>query len=327
MIVDKCDNIVSRPPEKFWNLNEAPGPAFSDLPNEDPIITLKEDGYLGVSYWFGSRVYIASRGSFTSEYAAWATNWFRNHNPYIDMWLGEHSGITYVFEILHPKRIVVDNSQNIGLVLLAGVVTETGAEIDRNSLEIAGNLMNCKVVQQYPTHTIDDCVIASGALKGTEQEGFVAYYPKSGLRVKIKGEDYCKIHRIATKLTKRRIWEIYASHGGDTHLADCELSGVQVVLPKEYADWIDRTAFALKAAWNVLFYDAIAAKDAVCPQGLPWDGYNRKDVVQRLQAEFPDIWHEALYLIDGSIDKAVASIWRRLKPEHEVPLLQDGEDE
>src|SRR3990167_801986 len=77
LILTADGRVHARSFDKFWNLGEAPGPRLEDLPAEAPVITRKLDGYLGVAYWHEGEVKIASRGSFNSEYALWATRRYR----------------------------------------------------------------------------------------------------------------------------------------------------------------------------------------------------------------------------------------------------------
>jgi RNA ligase len=82
--------VVSRPPVKFWNIND---PKYSETSEaylstkyrkRPPFVVEKLDGSMGI-LWSHSidggwtRVYgIATRGSFESEQAQWATAWLRH---------------------------------------------------------------------------------------------------------------------------------------------------------------------------------------------------------------------------------------------------------
>ena len=321
LILRKDGTIHARSMSKFWNLSEPPGPSIDSLPNEDPVITLKLDGFLGLTYAHEGRIKVASRGSFTSEYARWATKWLWERNPAITRDTVERQGYTYVFEILYPyRRIVVDNSGKYGLVLLTVVNNETGLDLPRIEVEAIAKLCRWEVVPAFETHSIADCVELARHAKGTEQEGFVAHYPKAGIRVKIKGEDYSKIHRIVTRLTKRRVWEVLSSGNGSITIDE-----MRSVLPEQYVAWMDGIVTDLMTEYMDVRQSANnAAKtcDLLKRTGAP-----RRVVVDALSENFPDVFHEALYIHDGKFDKAEACIWKRLRPEHETPLVQDGSDE
>ena len=321
LILRKNGAVHARSMSKFWNLGELPGPSLADLPNEDPIITLKLDGFLGFTYAHEGRIKVASRGSFTSEYATWATKWLWERNPRITRDIVEQEDYTYVFEILYPyRRIVVDNSGKYGLVLLTVVNNETGRDLPRIEVEAIAKLCQWEVVPVFETHSIANCVELARHTKGTEQEGFVAHYPKSGIRVKIKGDDYCNIHRIATRLTKRRIWEVLSS-GNGAGTAD----EMRSVLPEQYKVWVDGTIAGFMTEYNALWHRVVAVSTSC--NSLKRTGAPRSAIVAMLSEHFSDVFHEALYVHDGKFGKAEMCIWKRLRPEHETPLLQDGEDE
>ena len=330
LITTPGGTIHSRSFRKFFNLGESPGPGIGELPSESPVITTKMDGYLGLTYVHGGRVKIASRGSFTSEYAQWATKWLQEVSPnaYDEL---NWASYTFVFEILYPyRRIVVDNSNNFGLCLLAIIHTDSGDELHREFVVHTAKLHGWPVVKYWDTHSLVACIDSAKTLNGTEQEGFVAHYPKTGIRVKIKGEDYCRIHRIATRLTKRRIWEMLSPEMPST--GGTQIHEIMEILPPEYSNWIKSEAAELLTQKNELYKRALLAVDRVWPKlARPAPG-TRKYIVMALQDNFKDVWHEALYLIDGKEHLAIESIWNRIRPDHAIPVLAggnlaDGDDE
>src|ERR1019366_9922764 len=87
-----------------------------------PEVWEKMDGFLCTMYEWEGKHYIASKGSFDSPHAKWATAWYQANVK------GEWpDGYTPVFEGITPSlRIVVDYATFEGLVLLALVNRETG---------------------------------------------------------------------------------------------------------------------------------------------------------------------------------------------------------
>ena len=81
LIVDNEDSIVARPFKKFHNLNteSIPETMETNLPVLEPTITKKLDGSLGIYYAYDGFEGIATRGSFTSDQAKWATTWYNKH--------------------------------------------------------------------------------------------------------------------------------------------------------------------------------------------------------------------------------------------------------
>lgn len=326
LITREDGTIHARSFPKFFNLGERL--QINDLPNESPVITEKLDGFLGLTYMHKGAVKIASRGSFTSEYALWATEWLHNNNKDARQDNFEER-YTYVFEILYPhRRIVVDNSKNYGLVLLAQFDNETGEECSREMLETLGRLFRWPVVKSTQAATLAECVETAKTLKGTESEGYVAHYPTSGVRVKIKGDEYCKIHKIVTRLSARALWEMYVPFAAKLPETDKNIEEICNWIPNEYANWVRKTVTDLKHSAADAYLRTIDARYEVWPLNVTCDRIERRRVVEKLQnSSYNDIFSEVMALIDNNCNKVWNIIWNKLKPVYAVPLLQDGEDE
>lgn len=126
LILDKSGKIIARPFKKFFNLSEHQADDMPDIPLEDFNAYKKLDGSLGILYWINDTPYIATRGSFVSEQAIWATKIFRKFANY-NFFQREY---TYLFEIVVSwNRIVVQYDWE-GLALLAIIKTKDGKKID-----------------------------------------------------------------------------------------------------------------------------------------------------------------------------------------------------
>jgi RNA ligase len=124
IVRDGTGEVLARPWAKFFNYGEHPeGSLDLSAPAE---VTDKMDGSLGILYRAGNEWAIATRGSFASDQARWATAWFQRYaNP--DFFDPRN---TYLFEVIaHWNRIVVQYDWE-GLVLLGIVETETGRDLD-----------------------------------------------------------------------------------------------------------------------------------------------------------------------------------------------------
>ena len=196
---------------KFFNLDENK----TKIPNETFYAYEKYDGSLGILYWINNEPWIATRGSFTSDQAKWATNWFRNH---LAKHKEERSGMslrfdedyTFLFEIIYPEnRIVCDYGEDEKLVLLAKVHTATGEEetIPENSY----NDIECAV--RYDQFTsLEDIK----KIQDNNREGFVIRFYPSNIRVKVKFEEYKRLHKIVTGVSVKTIWEHMMNNNDST---------------------------------------------------------------------------------------------------------------
>lgn len=327
IITEPDGRVHSRSFRKFFNLGE-PGVVLP--PNETPEITLKEDGYLGLTYWQDGIVKVASRGSFQSEYARWATEWLRVNIPDCDRRFDP--AYTYVFEILYPhKRIVVDNSGRYGLVLLAMVHNDSGIEPDR------AFMLDCMyrngeacipIVKAFKAHTVEECAKLAKTLKGQDCEGFIAHYRNSGLRVKIKGDDYCRIHRVATRLNSRTVWQILTGwengkiNPPGNYDADLKIDELVSILAPEYGVWVRKVAEDLRVQHDEIAKDV--ARVALRMHLL--NIADRKSQVEYARRENPKLFHLIMSFLDfnGRWDEMA---WKMVEPKAEPPILRDGEDE
>jgi RNA ligase len=126
LIIDIDRNVVARPFEKFWNIEDArhPETQMANLPATPPLLTRKLDGSLGIGYQLDGKWQIATRGAFVSEQALWASEWLQHNSPSI--WPEGH---TPLFEIVYPENQIVVRYEYSGLVLLSLVKIATGEEV------------------------------------------------------------------------------------------------------------------------------------------------------------------------------------------------------
>jgi hypothetical protein len=152
------------------------------------------DGSLGILYWVGDEPAIATRGSFTSRQAVEATRILRERYGQIRL----DRSKTYLFEIVLPwNRIVVDYGDREDLVLLAVIDTASGEELPLAEIGFP-------VVRRYDG--IADLEALLEIEEERNREGYVVRFA-SGLRVKVKFEEYVRLHRLLTVVTARHIWD------------------------------------------------------------------------------------------------------------------------
>jgi RNA ligase len=224
LILDDKNNVIARPFTKFFNYEEL---GSTQIPNEDFEVYEKMDGSLGILYWLDNQPFIASRGSFSSEQALWASNFL--HQKYAHTFEALNRDFTYLFEIVYPSnRIVVDYGEMQDLVLLAIIETASGRDIP-----LPTNL-GFKVVKKYNGLTHYQQLKNYPA---DNFEGFVLKF-KSGFRVKVKLEEYIRLHRIITNISTIDIWECLAENRSfDEFLKD---------VPDEFYEWVKKTKAELE---------------------------------------------------------------------------------
>ena len=233
LVIDDKLNVVARPFDKFMNYGQNQADVF--LMDYAVEVTDKMDGSLGIVFEYRGRWHIATRGSFTSDQAIWAT-WFISlpHKFYCSYLKPEE---TYLVEIIYPgNRIVLDYGDREDLVLLAA----------RNA--VTGSVRAAKDVEEwygpktttFPYKTLRE---ALEAVPRPNAEGYVVYFPDLDYRIKIKQDDYVALHKIVTGLTERRIWENMKE--GKSLRELCE------IIPDEWHDWLSEVYTSISAQ----FYD------------------------------------------------------------------------
>ena len=199
LVTDSSGRVVARPFSKFFNLEEG-----KHQPTQEFEVFEKMDGSLGIVFVWEGQVVYATRGSFASDQAKWMATWGDRYN--FSNILVE--GYTYLFEIIYPENMIVVNYGGESRLVLLGVIkTDTGEETSWTDLSLVDGW---DLVKRYDG--ISDYTLLKGMVE-SNREGFVVRF-SNGDRVKIKGEEYLRLHRIMTNLSTTAIWEVL-SDGGD----------------------------------------------------------------------------------------------------------------
>lgn len=233
--------VVATPFPKFFNYGE-----MGLVPSESAAfdVTNKLDGSLAIVFWYSGKWRVATKGSFHSEQAAWAQRWLDTMGPgRIPGCVGD----TLLAEILYPEnRIVVNYGERTGLFWLAGY-DEDGTEMDIES----GSPASCGVRNEFESVAQ---VAEHAQTLGADEEGFVLRFRENGLRLKIKGDEYCRIHRAVSHCTPLAVWELLMLDGSTEKL--------RAVLPEEFArDLAVIEGLLMESFVGVLDATAAASRD------------------------------------------------------------------
>mgnify|MGYP001616923139 CR=1 FL=1 len=220
--------VVATPWPKFWNLGESPTPGepAPTLPAEPFEVFDKLDGSLIVIWHWGGRWRCSTKGSFNSPQAHWAAARIAE----LDRQQLEclTPGATYLCEAIYAENRIVIHYPEDRLHLLAAY-HEDGREFSYAELfaVAAGLRHSWPLVARLQEPSIA-ALLAQVPELPADREGFVLRF-ESGLRLKIKGEAYLRIHRAVSRLTPLAVWE---------HLAAGNLAeSLRRELPEEF--WLD----------------------------------------------------------------------------------------
>jgi tRNA splicing ligase len=198
LIVDlTTGDIIARPYEKFFALgqNEYHDREYDILAEElgPPTVTEKVNGSLGIFWRYGIHWGVASKGSFHSPHAEFATKWLEKRVEE-DGPLVFPEGYTPVFEIICQEiQPHVIKYPEDGLVLIGLIKLDTGEETSYNVLDDYGLKNRLFVPSQMHSHV--DYLLE---MDSADYEGVVITYDRPGrspFKVKIK---------FPTFLTKRK---------------------------------------------------------------------------------------------------------------------------
>ena len=219
LIVDKDYNVVERSFPKFFNYGELDP---SQIPDEKFRVYEKMDGSLGILYWHNHKPKIATRGSFHSDQAEKATRMLKKFKIPVDSFLSRR--YTYLFEIIYPEnRIVVDYGREEELILLGAIDKITQNFV--HPIDLEDLTWFFKIPKEY-SFSLKEML----SHNNENSEGYVIVF-ESGFRMKIKFEDYVKLHAVMTELSSRHIWE--ALRDGDFHK-------ILEIIPDEMYDWVHK---------------------------------------------------------------------------------------
>jgi RNA ligase len=205
IINNKTGKVVARPFDKFHNWLE--GGRKTDAPIK--TITEKKDGSMVFTYLDNGFLRMATRGSFESEQALWATA--RIHNALTGFQMIKLESLcqdyTFIFEAIYPEnRIVVNyDKHESGLYLLAIRNHHTGEYLSRAMIEALVVYFNYAFyLPNLYFMSLDSILAKLPKLKNAE--GFVVEF-EDGQRFKFKSEEYLTLHRLISEITFKKTLE------------------------------------------------------------------------------------------------------------------------
>jgi len=197
---------------------------------------------------------------------------------------------TYLFEIIYPEnRIVVDYGDEESLILLAifdGYIEE--------SLDNSGWLES-NIASKYP---LNDLNKIKDYIQ-TNQEGFVVRF-ENGFRVKIKSEEYLKLHKVVTNVSSIDIWRTLKSENDFNYILDN--------VPDEFYDWVKNVKEDLEKKFQYIKFEAELKLNQVLSKN-PKSEFEFFELVKN--EKYSSI---ILAMRKGKNYKNL--IWKKIKPEH-----------
>lgn len=318
LVTDIEGNIIARPFNKFFNYEEYLKNSPEMIPNESFEVFEKMDGSLGILFNYKNEWIMATRGSFTSEQAIEGMGILVNNYDTTELLPYN----TYLFEIIYPEnRIVVEYDKKM-LVLLAAFETKTGDEIPYENLVWYSKMCGCPIVRKYNgLNNYSELKL----LVENNKEGFVIRF-KNGFRMKIKGDEYCRLHKILTNVSNRNIWEYLSTNQSMDEIID--------KVPDEFYNWVKITISDFENQFEKILNEVINdywdIETKLIDEQLKLDDdmvyddreYTKRYAEEALKKKYPHLLFsyrkEQLNPINTS-----KGIWKKLYPSYSKPFQNE----
>lgn len=244
---DECLVALTFP--KFFNASEKEGASVVKFDSPFDAYA-KMDGSLGIVYYHNSGWHVATRGSFTSDQSVWAENWLHQN---IEVSLLDKN-VTYLCEIIYAENRIVINYSFEGLVMLGAYHLDNDCELDydRDLVPLCAKL-GMRIAERHSFGSFVEAQEFVKTLPGSE-EGFVIRFRDSGERVKLKGNEYCSLHKMISNITPLAIWELLC--------AGYSLEDYKKAMPEEFYSEIDEIVGCFVSRLNTIMNEVEDLHDA-----------------------------------------------------------------
>lgn len=241
---EATQQVVATPFPKFFNVGER-GQGIPNLPFE---AFEKLDGSLVIIHYWQNQWRAVTKGAFESAQALWAEHRLAHQDLTALL-----PGTTYLAEATYPENRIVVAYTEPALVLLAAYQLD-GLELETTKLRQVAERLGWPVAQRHSYASFAELVAEAHVLPAN-REGFVVRFA-NGLRLKVKGAEYRRIHALISHCTPLALWASLAA-GDDLQLLRREL-------PEEF--WPDFDSITGLLNYRVITLaarlDAVAAQVA-----------------------------------------------------------------
>ncbi len=262
----RTGECVARPFPKFFNVGERPDDE-PDLWTDCQVIE-KLDGWLGILYRHEGQYKIATRGSFKSTGAIWATKHLQENFNLTNL----SDDITLIFELIHPSlreesNLVVNYKNREDLVLLAAFNRHTGEELCWDDVVFLAGTYGFNLPKVYTNWNAFNAKTAAQNI-GLNEEGYVLRF-ENNFRLKIKGDQYVKAAQAIRLLTPMNLWK--NMHDGVVYDAFLD------IFPDDFKEKATSIACNLELNYAEIYTQALREFHALELQGLK----NRRDFAEK----------------------------------------------
>ena len=240
LVLDNEGNVIAKTFNKFFNMEEHKP---EEIPNEPFEVYEKLDGSLGILFNYNGEWILATKGSFTSDQAVRGMEMLKKYD-----YERLISGFTYLFEIIYEENRIVCQYNYEDLILLSVFDNSDGSEVNIHKDILPNNNRVKNVCQNIGFNFVKkyDGIRDFSELKSkisNDAEGYVIRF-ENGFRMKIKGEEYVRLHKILTSFSNVDIWE-YLKDGKP-------LNNLLHRVPDEFDLWVKNTVQKIEDEYQTL---------------------------------------------------------------------------
>lgn len=299
IVLDDQGEVIARPFRKFFNFEEHYGP----IPDGPYEVWVKYDGSLITAFNYGGEWILASSGSFDSEMSREALLLW---NEYAEAWPEEPDPeYTYLFEVIYPgNRIVVNYGERRELRHLASIHTKGEWEQPPDA-KFGWPVAECLMVQ-----SAKDNPLYLKFLEEPNVEGFVLRYLGSGIRLKIKFDEYVRLHRLFTNMNKKDVW-LAMSQGKS-------LNSMLKDVPDEFFKWLT----GVMAEYNQQYADILKEATQEFFRLEPYHADRKEFAAKAKKYKHFGLLFNMLDRDDIGLSK---NIWKLIKPTQETKTFSEEE--
>lgn len=302
-ILDNEGNVIALAFPKFFNYEEV----ADKVPVKGDYVYVQEkmDGSLGILFYYNDEWHLATKGSFTSEQARRGMEIIKN-KYFLDAF---QTHVTYLLEIIYPEnRIVVDYGKKDKIVFIGA--TSEGEELhwtNAYSLFKYSGIKDSDIVKTKQYFSFGKELYNDlKKLNTSNSEGFVLRFQPDTFRMKIKFEEYVRLHRLLTNFSNVDIWELLREGGKNINV-------LLEKVPDEFDDWVKKCITDLNSQYQEIEKNANKIKRTI-HSGV----YTRKEIAEILMKEEPLYRSIIFNMIDNKDYSQI--IWKHIRPDYQKPF-------
>ena len=247
LITDVNGKVIVQPFTKFFNYEEV----ANQIPTKNDYVYVQEkmDGSLGILFNYKNEWIMSTRGSFTSEQSKKGLEIIQKKYNLSSF----EPSVAYLVEIIYPENRIVVNYGQEKIVFLSAVPNRhykwESSENDELHWTTSCSFFHSNgidkkdIVDTNQLFSFSDELYQELKQKNEEnKEGFILRFFPSNFRVKIKFEEYVRLHKIVTNISNRDIWEYLKE--------EKSFKDILEKVPDEFYNWVKETKESIESQFN-----------------------------------------------------------------------------